>query len=359
VTLRNSKGLLFIGAIASALLLSSSARAENIIVTQPTDFWFEYAEPTQFIAQTYMVDGHPSDPQLWLYTEDGVEIINNDDYNGLQSYISIQVQPGRYRLRAGTCCYQPNVWRDGQQWNISYELAFNGNPASTTVAELPTTTLPQATTTDPPQTTSLPTTTTTTTSTVPPTTTTEQTSTTTEVSTTTTTTTLAPVVSSTSVAPSTTELQTTTSTAAPSTTSTTSSTSVPPTTQPPIPEPTLPVPIPTSTSTLPPQITEEEATKIALDPEVLATITEEEATQVFEALVVEDLTDAQVEELIASVSAAPTEVREAFEKTVDIFSGELDTYVPLGSNVPVSTRRTLVTLAAVTMTAAATTRMKW
>ena len=283
-------------------------------------------------------------------------IVSNDDYNGLQSYLSVQLEPGRYRLRAGTCCHQPDVWRDGVTWNVQYELGY-GQGSVTTVAELPTTTLPQATTTEPPQTTTLPTTTT---STVPPTTTTEQTSTTTEVSTTTTTTTLAPVVSSTSVAPSTTEVQTTTtSTAAPSTTSTTSSTSVPPTTQPPIPEPTLPVPIPTSTSTLPPQITEEEATKIALDPEVLATITEEEATQVFEALVVEDLTDTQVEELIASVSAAPTEVREAFEKTVDIFSGELDTYVPLGSNVPVSTRRTLVTLAAVTMTAAATTRMKW
>ena len=350
--------LLVIGVIASALLLASSAKAENIIVTQPTDFWFEYAEPTQFIAQTYMVPNQPSDPQLWLYTEDGVEIINNDDYNGLQSYISIQVEPGRYRLRAGTCCWQPNVWRDGQQWNISYELAFNGNPASTTVAALPTSTLPQATTTDPPQTTTLPTTTTT--STVPPTTTTEQTTTTTEATTTTTTTTLAPVVSSTSVAPSTTEVQTTTtSTAAPSTTTTTSSTSVPPTTQPSIPEPTLPTPIPTSTSTIPPNITEEEATKIALDPEVLATITPEQATQVFEALVIDDLTDDQLEELVAAVQEAPTEVREAFEDTVDIFSGGLDTYVPIGSNVPVSTRRTLVTLAAVTMAAAATTRMKW
>jgi hypothetical protein len=91
----------------------------------------------------------------------------------------------------------------------------------------------------------------------------------------------------------------------------------------------------------------------------LATITPEQATEVFEALVIDDLTDEQLEELVASVQEAPTEVREAFEKTVDIFSGGLDSYVPIGSNVPVSTRRTLVTLAAVTMTAAATTRMKW
>ena len=92
---------------------------------------------------------------------------------------------------------------------------------------------------------------------------------------------------------------------------------------------------------------------------MLATISPEQATQVFEALVIDDLTDDQLEELVAAVQEAPTEVREAFEKTVDIFGGGLDSYVPIGSNVPVSTRRTLVTLAAVTMAAAATTRMKW
>lgn len=354
----NRAVLLFIGVIASAFLLSSSAKAENIIVTEPTDFWFEYSEPTQFIAETFMVQNHPSDPQLWLYNEQGDVIYINDDYRGLQSYISIEVQPGRYRLRAGTCCGQPNIWRGGGGWNIDYELAFNGEPASTTsLAPLPTTTLPQATTTDPPQTTT--TTTTTTTSTVPPTTTTEQTTTTTEASTTTTTTTVAPATSSTSVAPSTTALQTTTSTAAPSTTTTTQSTSVPTTTQPPIPEPTSTSSLPTSTSTLPPVITREQATEVALNPEVLATITPEEATKVFEALVVDDLSDAQLEQLVASVQSAPTEVRKSFEKTVDIFGGGLDTYIPIGSTVPVSTRRTLVTLAAVAMAASTVTRRKW
>ena len=114
-----------------------------------------------------------------------------------------------------------------------------------------------------------------------------------------------------------------------------------------------------STSTLPPDITEEQATELALNPEVLATITEEEATQVFEALVIEDLTDEQLEQLVASVQEAPTEVRKAFEDTVDIFGGGLDTYVPIGSTVPVSTRRTLVTVAAVAMAAATVTRRKW
>lgn len=348
----NRAALLFIGVIGSALLLSSSVKAENIIVTQPTDFWFEYSEPTQFIAQTYMVDSHPSDPQLWLYSEDGVEIINNDDYNGLQSYISIEVQPGRYRLRAGTCCYQPDVWRDGVQWNIDYELAFNGEPSSTTsLAPLSTTTLPPTTTTEPPQTT--------TTSTVPPTTTTEQTTTTTEATSTTTTSTVPPSTSSTSVAPSTTSPQTTTSTAVPSTTTTMSSTSVPTTTLPSIPESTSTSTLPVTTSTLPPVITPEQATEVALNPEVLATITEEEATQVFEALSVDDLSDTQLEQLVESVQAAPTEVRKAFEKTINIFGGGLDTYVPTGSTVPVSTRRTLVTIGAIAMAASAIPTRKW
>jgi hypothetical protein len=346
----NRAALLFIGVIASALLLSSSAKAENIIVTQPTDIWFEYTETTQFVAQTYQSEGYPSDPQLWLYTEAGELLVTNDDYNGLQSYLSMQLEPGRYRLRAGTCCHQPDVWRDGATWNVQYELGF-GQGSITSPESLPTTTPQPATTTDPPQTT--------TTSTVPPTTTTEQTTTTTEPLAPTTTTTVEPSTSSTSVAPATTSPQTTTSTAVPSTTTTMSSTSVPTTTLPSIPESTSTSTLPVSTSTLPPDITEEQATELALNPEVLATITEEEATQVFEALVIEDLTDEQLEQLVASVQEAPTEVREAFESTVDIFGGGLDTYVPIGSTVPVSTRRTLVTVAAVAMAAATVTRRKW
>ena len=235
-------------------------------------------------------------------------------------------------------------WMVNNQWEIVPDTAF------TTLGLLPTTTPPLATTTDPPQTT--------TTSTVPPTTTTEQTTTTTEPLAPTTTTTVEPSTSSTSVAPATTSPQTTTSTA-PYTTSTSPSTTTTTTTTLPIPEPTSTSTLPTSTSTLPPDITEEEATALALNPEVLATITEEEATQVFEALVVEDLTDEQLEQLVASVQEAPTEVREAFEKEVDIFGGGLDTYVPIGSTVPVSTRRTLVTVAAVAMAAATATRRKW
>jgi hypothetical protein len=124
-----------VGVALSILFLASSAKAENPIITGISDYWFEYDVPTQFEARTYMVDGYGSDPQLWLYDEEGTLIISNDDWYGLQSHISIEVQPGRYRLRAGTCCWQPDIWRGGNGWNEQYELSFNGEPANTTTTE--------------------------------------------------------------------------------------------------------------------------------------------------------------------------------------------------------------------------------
>jgi ribosomal protein L12E/L44/L45/RPP1/RPP2 len=53
---------------------------------------------------------------------------------------------------------------------------------------------------------------------------------------------------------------------------------------------------------------------LATSPEVLANITAEEATKVFEALNVEDLSDAQIEQLVAAVQDAPQEVREALNE---------------------------------------------
>jgi len=96
------------------------------------------------------------------------------------------------------------------------------------------------------------------------------------------------------------------------------------------------------------EVTPEQATELATNPEVLAEITGEEATQIFEALVVEDLNEEQLTALVAAVQDAPTAVRESFESEVNIFSGAVDSYVPLGSTVPVGTRRTLVVMTLVT-----------
>ena len=104
--------------------------------------------------------------------------------------------------------------------------------------------------------------------------------------------------------------------------------------------------------------TEEQATALASSPEVLAVISTEQAAQIFEALDVGTLTDAQTEELIAAVQDAPTEIREEFEDTIDIFGEGLDTYVPTGSTIPVGERRTLIAVTAGITLAAAGTRIR-
>jgi hypothetical protein len=104
--------------------------------------------------------------------------------------------------------------------------------------------------------------------------------------------------------------------------------------------------------------TQEQATAIASSPAALAVLTSEQATQVFEALDVTELDNTQLEALAEAVSDAPTEVKEAFEDEVDIFSDGLDTYVPVDSKIPVSERRTLIAIAAGATLTAASTRMR-
>jgi len=104
--------------------------------------------------------------------------------------------------------------------------------------------------------------------------------------------------------------------------------------------------------------TQEQAVALATSPEVLAVVSSEQAAEIFQALDVEKLSEEQTEELIAAVQEAPSEVREAFEDEIDIFKSGLDTYVPIGSNVPVGTRRTLVAITAGITLAAAGVRIK-
>ena len=104
--------------------------------------------------------------------------------------------------------------------------------------------------------------------------------------------------------------------------------------------------------------TQEQATAIASSPAALAVLTSDQATQVFEALDVTELDNTQLEALAEAVTDAPTEVKEAFEDSVDIFSDGLGTYVPVDSKIPVSERVTLIAIAAGATLTAASSRMK-
>jgi hypothetical protein len=96
------------------------------------------------------------------------------------------------------------------------------------------------------------------------------------------------------------------------------------------------------TQVLAAEITSDQATEIASSPEVLAAITEDQAEELFEQIDVKELTEEQLEEFTAAIEEAPTKVKKAFEKTIDIFGSEFEDYVPTGSSIPVKTRRTLV-----------------
>jgi len=135
-------------------------------------------------------------------------------------------------------------------------------------------------------------------------------------------------------------------------------TTIPPTTET-VPEPSetpsdsLPAPDPTEPpadplETLTDEITPEQAADLATDPEVLAEATPEQAAEIFDAINPDELTEEEALAVVAAVQNAPDEIREAFETEINVFDGQFDTYVPLGSAVDVGTRRT-VTAGTVTM----------
>lgn len=106
------------------------------------------------------------------------------------------------------------------------------------------------------------------------------------------------------------------------------------------------------------EISEELAVAVAQSAEVVASLSSEEATAVFAAIEVDNLTAEEAQAIVEAVQNAPAEVREAFEEEINIFSPGFDNYVPLGSNIPVSTRRTLIAVAAGAAIAAAGTRRR-
>ena len=92
--------------------------------------------------------------------------------------------------------------------------------------------------------------------------------------------------------------------------------------------------------------TPEQAVALATSPEVLLVVSPQQAVEIFESLDVAELGEEEKDAVTEAVQSAPLEVRQAFEETIDIFSDDFGDYVPLGSAVPVDTRRTLIAVAA-------------
>ena len=89
-------------------------------------------------------------------------------------------------------------------------------------------------------------------------------------------------------------------------------------------------------------LSSDQAVSIASTPEVLAAITQDQAEQIFEELVVEEITVEQADELVAVLNEAPTKVKQAFQDTINVFAGVFDSFQMVGQTIPVGERRTLV-----------------
>jgi hypothetical protein len=350
--------------------------------------------------------------EFWLATDDGgyaniggneFESWNDQGCSWIPSgqlEIEAGIQPlevWMYENGGGTCVML--AWNiDDEGWSIVPDEAFTRTSTPTTTTST-STTVPETTTTS-------------TTTTEPATTTTEQTTTTTTTvyvapATTTTTTVYVPPATTTTTTtepPTTTTSTTTTTTEPPTTTteSTTTTTQPEPTTTTTQPEPTTTTTQaePTTTTTepepepLPETSTEEEvdefveelladvtvlepeqivaaveqilattptteqATQLATTSEVLAAVTEAQAEAIFEAVVVEELSVEQGEAIVDAVQEAPKKVREAFEAAINVFTGLFDSYVMVGSTIPVEERRTLVAVSSTMVAVGASLRRR-
>jgi alpha-tubulin suppressor-like RCC1 family protein len=203
------------------------------------------------------------------------------------------------------------------------------------------------------------TTTTTTTTTLPPTTTTVV---------------VVPLATTTTLPPTTTTTSTTTTSTTTTTTSTTTTTTLPPTT----------TTTSTTTTTVPPApavavladlglqetstknevvaaianvieegVTATQATALASNAQVLESIEPDQAAEVFEAISVSELSAEQESALVAAVTNAPTEVKTAFEATIDVYASGFDEYVAVGSTIDVGSRKSLLAATAAVASVAA------
>jgi hypothetical protein len=87
--------------------------------------------------------------------------------------------------------------------------------------------------------------------------------------------------------------------------------------------------------------------------DVLEELDDQQIEQLIEAIEPDDLTDEQAEAIAVALSEAPENVKEEFESQINIFGGQFDSYVAIGSKITVGERRVIVAVAAVTMIAPA------
>jgi hypothetical protein len=92
-------------------------------------------------------------------------------------------------------------------------------------------------------------------------------------------------------------------------------------------------------------ITEEDALLLAVSSQILDSLTVDQASEIFQKINTGELTEAEKENLSTVLTEAKKEIKEQFEEKINVYSEGLNTYVPVGSNISVGSRRTLIAAA--------------
>jgi hypothetical protein len=338
--------------------------------------------------------------QFWLAADDGGTIkIGLDEFGTWDDKGCSATESGYLNLEAesvpldfwfyenggGACAML--AWNiNDEGWSIVPDEAFTSQAVTTTSTTSTSTTTTSTTSTTTTTTTVAPVATTTTSTTSSSTTSTTSSSTTTAApQTSTTSTTAAPIAATTTLQQTTSTISSTT--VPPSSTSSTSSTTPPTTSTLTSQETTSTTTIPQATAkkteTIDPQVlalvteiaalppaeiqakvadiitagvNNSEAQLLATSPAVLENISADTAATIFEAITESELTPSEGEAIVTALLNATTSVREAFEEAINVFGGAVDTYVPVGSRVPVSSRRIIIITAGILVALPSPTR---
>lgn len=89
-------------------------------------------------------------------------------------------------------------------------------------------------------------------------------------------------------------------------------------------------------------LSDEQAIVLVTSEKVLESISEEQAQAIFDAVDESTLTEQEGLLIVNAVQDASEEVRSAFEEAINTFDGKTDTYIPVGSVIPISMRRVIV-----------------
>ena len=100
-------------------------------------------------------------------------------------------------------------------------------------------------------------------------------------------------------------------------------------------------------------VSSDQATELATSAKVLESIDGDQASEVFNAVVVAEVTQEAGAAIAEALANAATEVKEAFEEEINVFAGVFDTYVALGSEINVGDRRTVIAVGAAVAVAGA------